>query len=118
MLAVALAGAVGGACGDGGSPGPEDLDVDLDVGAEVAMEDFRFSPDEVTVEAGQLVRFTNEGDEIHTATAHDDTFDAGEQEPGDVFTYDTARDEPGAIGYHCAIHPEMQGTMTIEPAAG
>ncbi|MBA3304052.1 MAG: cupredoxin domain-containing protein [Acidimicrobiia bacterium] len=118
VTAVTLAVTVGGACGDGGSPGPEDFEADFEVGGAVAVEDFRFSPDDVTVATGQLVRFTNEGDEIHTVTADDDTFDAGELEPGDVFTYDTARDEPGAIGYHCAIHPEMRGTMTIESARG
>ena len=93
LAVLALADA--GAYGDCGSPGPEDLDVDFEVGAEVTVEDFRFDPDDVTVDAGQLVRFTNVGDEIHTVTADDDTFDAGEQEPGDVFTYGSARDEPG-----------------------
>jgi len=114
-LAIALAALlVVGGCADDGSPGPDDLELELEVGAVVRILDFRFEPDEITVSAGQLIEFTNEGGEEHTVTADDDRLDTGELRPGETFSYDTGRDEPAAFEFHCEIHKRMRGRITIE----
>ena len=81
----------------------------------VAISGSAFSPPTVTVTVGDTVTWTN-GDQIsHTATADGGSFDTGTLANGDsnTVTFATA----GSFPYHCAIHPAMTGTITVEAAA-
>ena len=81
----------------------------------VAISGSAFSPPMVTVTVGDTVTWTN-GDQIsHTATADGGSFDTGTLGNGDsnTVTFATA----GSFPYHCAIHPAMTGTITVEAAA-
>lgn len=81
----------------------------------VAISGSAFSPATVTVTVGDTVTWAN-GDQIsHTATADGGSFDTGTLGNGDsnTVTFSTA----GAFPYHCAIHPAMTGTITVEAAA-
>ncbi len=82
-------------------------------GGEVAVtiDQFAFSPQEVTIAVGETVTWTNMEVIGHTATANDDTFDSGTLTEGDSFsfTFDTA----GAFPYHCEFHDNMMGTITV-----
>ena len=49
-------------------------------------------------------------------TADDGSFDSGVLNPGD--TYMVAFDGQGTITYHCAIHPEMRGSITAGVSGG
>ena len=55
--------------------------------------------------------FTNNDTAPHTATADDDSWDAGEIAPGAsaTVTFDTA----GSFPYHCNFHPNMTATITV-----
>ena len=77
----------------------------------VGIEDFDFAPPTVEVAAGSSVTWTNQGQAPHTATADDGSFDTGQLDPGQsaTVTFDT----PGTFAYHCAIHPNMQGTVVV-----
>lgn len=75
-----------------------------------------FNPASVTVSVGDSVTWTNADGVAHTATADDASFDTGNIAAGgsDSITFATA----GSFPYHCAIHPAMTGTITVEAAAG
>ena len=73
-----------------------------------------FSLTSATVAPGATVRFVNEGEAPHTATAdEDDAFDSGEVEGGSEGSF-TAPDEAGTYDFHCEIHPAMTATLTVE----
>ena len=91
-----------------GTPGA----ADAGGGAAVEIADFAFSPEELTVDAGTAVTWTNADGPPHTATADDGSFDSGRLEPGD--SYSETFDEPGTYAYHCEIHPRMTGTIVVE----
>jgi plastocyanin len=81
----------------------------------VTIVGFAFSPGSVTVNVGDSVTFTNNDSVGHTATADGGGFDTGTIGGGanDVVTFDAA----GTFAYHCAIHPDMTGSVVVEAAA-
>jgi plastocyanin len=119
MRRLALVGLllVAGACADDdGTPGPEDVAEPAPVGAEVSIVDNAYEPAEIAVAGGEAVVFTNDGDTDHTVTG--DGLDSGAQRPGEEFRYVTDEvDETTTIEFHCTIHPQMEGTITVEPGS-
>jgi plastocyanin len=86
-------------------------------GAEpaVTIVEFAFQPSTITITAGQTVVWTNRGEQNHTVTADDGSFDSGELEPNDAFG--NLFEQPGTFTYHCALHPDtMRGTVVVEAA--
>lgn len=77
----------------------------------VSIKDFAFSPAQITAKVGDVVAFTNGDTTAHTATLDDASCDAGTIAPGTtgalVFT------APGTYPFHCAIHSQMKGTITV-----
>jgi plastocyanin len=84
---------------------------------QVSIQDFFFSPANVSVPAGTTVTWVNEGNVPHTVTSDDGHFDSGVLMPGDSYT--VMFEGQGTITYHCAIHPSMMGSVTVgTPAMG
>ena len=77
----------------------------------VSIQDFFFSPANVSVPAGTTVTWVNEGNVPHTVTSDDGQFDSGVLMPGDSYT--VMFKGQGTITYHCAIHPSMRGSVTV-----
>lgn len=72
-----------------------------------------YSPATITINAGDVVRFTNDDDTDHTATASDGSWGSGTLEPGESFL--RRFDEPGVYQYFCSYHPDdMQGALIVE----
>ena len=69
----------------------------------VSIQDFFFSPDQLTVAPGTTVTWVNDGQQPHTSTSDDGTWDSGTLEPGDDYSF--TFDQPGTYTYHCSIHP-------------
>jgi plastocyanin len=94
--------------------------VEASASAVVAVEmgDYFFRPRDVTVSAGDSVRWDNVGrvPEGHTATG--EGFDSGVLEEGESFTHRFTRG--GTFDYVCTLHPAMTGTVTVSgaPTAG
>ena len=80
------------------------------VGSNQALN---FSPVKVTVIIGQnnTVTFINKDSAPHTVTADDGSFNSGNMNPGDswTFTFTTA----GTFTYHCNYHSWMRGTIVV-----
>ena len=82
----------------------------------VSIQDFFFSPANVTVEPGTTVTWVNEGNVPHTVTSDDGQFDSGVLMPGDSYT--VMFKGQGTITYHCTIHPSMRGSVTVGTPMG
>lgn len=79
----------------------------------VTIQNFAFSPSDITVKAGSTVTWTNRDSVTHTVTENDGQAgpNSGDLAPGKSysFTFTTS----GTFKYHCSIHPEMLGTVTV-----
>jgi plastocyanin len=81
--------------------------------AKVAVQDFSFEADQVSVAPGGTVTWSNDGDAPHTATFDDEALDTGTIEPGDDGML-TAPAQPGTYSYRCTIHPaRMRATLVV-----
>jgi glucose/arabinose dehydrogenase/plastocyanin len=83
---------------------------------EVGMQNLAFIPDEVEIEAGTTVRWTNEENLPHTVTSGargnpTTLFDSGTMVEGDTFTF--TFDQAGTYNYFCAFHPGMDGVVVV-----
>ena len=82
----------------------------------VGIGDNFFDPPDAAVEPGSTITWTNDGALPHTVTADDGSFDSGVLNPGDSYT--VAFNGQGTVTYHCAIHPEMRGSVTVGGGGG
>lgn len=85
---------------------------DAVAGDAVQIVDFQFEPQDLTVEVGTTVTFTNDDGFAHTAEADDGSFDTGNLEGGASAEVTFA--EAGELSYFCAIHNYMKATITVE----
>jgi plastocyanin len=76
---------------------------------------FAFDPEHIDAEAGETlaVTFKNEDGTDHTFTSTDpevgETLGGGEET-----TFSVTVPDSGVVEYHCAIHPQMTGTIGTE----
>ena len=91
----------------------------------VTIAEYSFTPDTVTVAAGEAVRWSNAGTLAHTVTSDSGAFTSaqlaapgtdpyGGMTAGAVYqrTFPTA----GTFPYHCANHPtQMKGVVIVTP---
>jgi plastocyanin len=77
----------------------------------VSIQDYFFDPADAGIEPGDSIVFTNEGAVAHTVTADDAQFDSGSLNPGE--SYEVTFQGEGTVSYHCQIHPEMVGSVTV-----
>ena len=79
----------------------------------VAIKDFAYGPATASVPTGSKVTWTNSDATAHTVTFDDGSADSGNIAPGSTFdqTFATA----GTFNYHCTIHSQMHGTVTVTP---
>jgi plastocyanin len=80
---------------------------------QVAITDYSFSPENVTVHSGDTIVWTN-GDSVpHTATARDGkSFDTGAIDPS--ASAKVVFSKPGHYDYYCTVHPEMHGSVDVK----
>lgn len=81
----------------------------------VRIVDDAFSPGSITVAVGDTVTWTNTGEDPHTVTAADGSFDSGRLDPGQSFSFTFTA--AGAFGYRCDFHSDMTAQVVVEGAA-
>lgn len=111
--ALAVAGAlVGVACGgDDEESAPATATTPADGVATIDQDNLAFSPTELTVAVGQMVRFTNSEAALHTVTIDGENL-SGNMREGDVFEW--TPEEAGTYRVTCDYHPQMQATITVQ----
>jgi plastocyanin len=77
--------------------------------ARLEIADFRFG--EITARAGGAIELVNRDGAEHTVTADDGAFDVSID--GGASGSFTAPAAPGTYTFFCALHPQMQGTLTV-----
>jgi len=84
---------------------------------EVAIKSFAFSPEKITITAGDTVVWTNMDSAPHTVTSEPGSsvkeLDSERLARGDSYshTFETA----GTYSYHCGIHTSMRGKVFVQP---
>jgi plastocyanin len=68
----------------------------------VNIQNSKFDPNPLTIPVGTTVRFVNNDSAAHTATADDGSFDSGNLNKGQDFTF--TFDQAGTFAYYCTYH--------------
>jgi plastocyanin len=77
--------------------------------ASVAIADFSFAPQELTVRKGTTVTWVNDDPFGHSVAG--DGFSSGPLDSGATFAF--TFDAPGRYTYVCGVHPQMTGTVIV-----
>ncbi len=100
----------GGKNPDNPNPGPPSTG---SASIAVSIQNFAFSPGELSIKAGDMVTWTNNDSAPHTVTSDL----GGELKSGtisNVQTYSHKFTQPGTYAYHCGIHTSMKGTIIVQ----
>jgi plastocyanin len=115
VAVVAVAG-----CASGSSPapsvaasaaGPSAVASGQAGAAAVTIKDFAFNPATIQAKAGDTITWTNGDGTAHTVTLDDKSVDSGNVAPNATFSH--AFTQAGTFTYHCEIHKQMKGTITV-----
>jgi plastocyanin len=79
----------------------------------VAIKDFAFSPETVTVKVGSSITWTNGDGFAHSVKGADGSFVSQDLQQGQ--SYSATFSTPGTYAYVCGIHNSMTGTVVVEP---
>ena len=84
----------------------------------VEIGDNFFRPDSVTVQVGDTVVWTHNGQRPHDVTSDNGAISSPRRMAnGQTFSYTATA--PGTFTYHCTIHPnQMQATLVVQGAGG
>jgi plastocyanin len=104
-------GAGGGRAGYGDAGGGGGGDA---ARGEVRIAEFAFAPDSLRAQVGQRVTWENRDTGVtHTVTADGGAFSSGDLASGKRFSF--VFGTAGSFAYHCAIHRDMRGTVSVGP---
>ena len=79
--------------------------------AAVTVQGFAFGPNNVTIAVGGTVTWTFADGQV----AHNVTFDDGNASPTMASgSWSRTFPKAGTYTYHCSIHPNMTGTVTVQ----
>ena len=82
--------------------------------ATVEIDNFAFTPADLTINAGTTVTWKNEDDSPHRVGDKNGTFKSAALDTDDTFSHTFAA--PGEYPYICTIHPYMAGKIIVNPA--
>ena len=79
---------------------------------QASIDNFNFTPRELTVKAGTTVRWTNKDDIPHTVTNDDKVFASQVLDTNQAFQFTFTN--AGAFPYYCRLHPKMTGKIVVQ----
>jgi plastocyanin len=79
---------------------------------KVAIDNFSFSPAEVTIPAGSTVVWVNRDDVPHTVVSNTKTFSSKALDTDDQYSHVFAT--AGTYPYYCSVHPHMTGQIIVK----
>ncbi|HEV3027512.1 MAG TPA: cupredoxin family copper-binding protein, partial [Planctomycetota bacterium] len=98
----------------GSSGNPTEVEIAAVLELRVAILDFKFEPETLTVSPGTKVTWVNKDDEPHTATSSEKPkrFDSGVLDTAQSYSFTFV--EPGSYPYFCKLHPHMTGVIVVK----
>lgn len=79
---------------------------------EITIENYAYSPAQITIAAGTKITWTNKDKIAHTATGDDKSFDSGLLKTNASFS--KVFSAPGTFAYHCTPHPNMKAQIVVQ----
>ena len=79
---------------------------------QIAIKDFMFMPNSLTVKPGTAVTWVNRDDEPHSVVSDTGLFRSGAVDTNETFSFKF--DKPGTYPYHCALHPRMVAPIIVQ----
>jgi plastocyanin len=79
----------------------------------ITISNFAFGPAAMTVKAGTTVTWTNQDSVAHTVVETDSLAGPNSQPLDQGKSYSFKFATAGTYHYHCSIHPDMVGTVTV-----
>jgi plastocyanin len=83
-----------------------------DAGSEITIDNFTFTPKELTVAVGTTVKWVNHDDIPHTVVEKKTTFRSKALDTDDSYSFTFA--SAGTFDYFCGLHPHMVGQVTVK----
>src|ERR1700730_2101104 len=78
----------------------------------VRIDNFSFTPAEITVSPGTTLTWTNGDDIPHTVVASNKAFRSKVMDTDQQFSFTFT--QPGTYEYFCSLHPHMKGKVTVK----
>jgi plastocyanin len=72
-----------------------------------------FNPSNVAIKVGNTVTWVNNDTITHNIVSDESIFSSGPQAPSGYYSFKFTH--IGVYTYHCSIHPEMKGKITVLP---
>jgi plastocyanin len=79
---------------------------------EVAISNFTFTPNELTIAPGTTVKWVNHDDIPHLVGEKALAFKSQALDTNDSFTFTFTK--PGVVEYFCVLHPHMIGKIIVK----
>ena len=83
--------------------------------ATIGIDQFKFGPNDITVEPGTIVEWVNHDQTIHNIIVPAARISSPGMDTGDHYTH--VFDVPGDYPYLCGLHPHMTGVVHVKPRA-
>jgi plastocyanin len=80
-------------------------------GTSVTIDNFTFSPQELSVPVGTTVIWKNNDDIPHTVVAADKSFKSKALDTDDSYSFTFTT--PGTYDYFCSLHPHMTAKVVV-----
>ncbi|MBV9573723.1 MAG: cupredoxin family copper-binding protein [Acidobacteriales bacterium] len=80
---------------------------------EVKIDNFTFTPGDITVKAGTQVTWINHDDIPHTVDSTDGKFRSDALDTDEKFQFRFT--QPGEYPFYCRMHPRMTGKIIVQP---
>lgn len=80
--------------------------------ASIKIQNFSFSPKNITIKTGTTVTWTNEDSAVHTITSDTNAFNSMNLNRGETFQFQF--NNVGTYNYHCGKHPFMTGQIIVQ----
>jgi plastocyanin len=81
------------------------------VDAPRPQDKWAYAPTTRKIPTGTWVTWSNDGQETHSVTATDGSFDSGDLDPSEGFSW--YFDQPGTYQYTCVEHAWMSGRIVV-----
>jgi plastocyanin len=78
----------------------------------VTIDNFSFTPNEITVAAGTTITWVNRDDVPHTVVSPDKKFRSKALDTDDQFSFTFT--DAGTYSYFCSVHPMMTGKIIVK----